>query len=134
MQVPFSALGLVPEFGSVVNFSQSLGVHRANDFLMFGRKLTVEELERWGLVNQVFPTGSFHQDVQKYLEDKLAVNDGKSMTEAKRLMNAPLRDGRMVAVQNAMDALAERFVEGTPHERFAIKKREMEAKSKKSRL
>jgi hypothetical protein len=109
LQVPFSALGLVPEFGSAINFPQSIGVHRANEFLMFGRKLTATELEAWGLANQIFPTSSFQKDVQAYLEDKLAVNDGKSMMEAKRLMNAPLRDGRMVAVQNAMDALAERF-------------------------
>jgi Delta3-Delta2-enoyl-CoA isomerase len=131
LQVPFSALALVPEFGSAINFSQSLGVHRANEFLMFGRKISAAEMEAWGLANQVFSASSFQQDVQKYLQDKLDVNDGKSMMEAKRLMNAPLRDGRMVAVQNAMDALAERFVEGAPYERFALKRKEMEAKSKK---
>lgn len=134
MQVPFSALGLVPEFGSAVNFSQSLGVHRANEYLMFGRKLSATEMESWGLANRIFPASSFQKDVQSYLEEQLAVNDGKSMMEAKRLMNAPLRDGRMVAVQNAMDALAERFVDGAPAERFAKKRREMEAKSKKSKL
>lgn len=98
---------------------------------MFGRKISAAEMEAWGLANQVFSASSFQQDVQKYLQDKLDVNDGKSMMEAKRLMNAPLRDGRMVAVQNAMDALAERFVEGAPYERFALKRKEMEAKSKK---
>jgi peroxisomal 3,2-trans-enoyl-CoA isomerase len=36
LQVPFSALGLVPENGSAINFAQSMGVHRANEFLMFG--------------------------------------------------------------------------------------------------
>jgi Delta3-Delta2-enoyl-CoA isomerase len=131
LQVPFSALALVPEFGSAINFSQSLGVHRANEFLMFGRKISATEMESWGLANQVFPTKTFQQDVQKYLQTQLDVNDGKSMMEAKRLMNAPLRDGRMVAVQNAMDALAERFVEGAPYERFAQKRKEMEAASKK---
>ncbi|KPI35161.1 Enoyl-CoA delta isomerase 2, mitochondrial [Cyphellophora attinorum] len=130
LQVPFSALGLVPEFGSAINFAQSIGVHRANEFLMMGRKLTAQELETAGLVNQIFPTSSFQQDVAKYLEEKLQINDGKSMMEAKRLMNAPLRDGRMIAVQNAMDALSERFVEGAPYERFALKKKEMEEKTR----
>jgi peroxisomal 3,2-trans-enoyl-CoA isomerase len=37
LQVPFSALGLVPENGSAINFSQSMGVHRTNEFLMFGK-------------------------------------------------------------------------------------------------
>ena len=130
LQVPFSALGLVPEFGSAINFSQTMGVHRANDFLMFGRKLSATELEQWGVVQRIFPTSSFHSDVKKFLQEQLDVNDGKSMMEAKRLMNAPLRDGRMVAVVNAMDALAERFVEGAPEARFAKKKAELEGKRK----
>jgi peroxisomal 3,2-trans-enoyl-CoA isomerase len=36
----------------------------------------------------------------------------------------------LVAVVNAVDALAERFVEGAPAERFEKKRREMEEKSK----
>lgn len=128
LQVPFNALGLVPENGSAINIAQSMGVHRANDFLMFGRQLTVEELEKWGLVNRIFPKEGFHDSVIKFLQDQLAVNDGKSMMETKRLMNAPLRDGRMVAVVNAMDALAERFVEDAPKKRFAEKKKLLECK------
>lgn len=46
----------------------------------------------------------------------------------KRLQNAPLRDGRLVAVVNAVDALAERFVENAPMERFAVKKKAMEGR------
>ncbi|KAE8453242.1 hypothetical protein EG329_011309 [Mollisiaceae sp. DMI_Dod_QoI] len=130
LQVPFSALGLVPENGSAITFSQSMGVHRANEFLMFGRKLTADELERWGIVNKIFPVEKFHQNVKEYLEEQLRVNDGKSMMEMKRLQNAPLRDGRMIAVVNSLDALAERFVEGAPTKRFEMKKKELEEKSK----
>jgi len=128
LQIPFSALGLVPENGSALSFSQSIGLHRANEFLMFGRKLSVEELENWGMVNKVFKEsgGAFHASVKGWLEEQLKVNDGKSMMEMKRLQNAPLRDGRMVAVYNSMDALAERFVEGAPLERFVEKKRALD--------
>ncbi|KAH6679095.1 ClpP/crotonase-like domain-containing protein [Halenospora varia] len=130
LQVPFSALGLVPENGSAINFSQSMGVHRANEFLMFGRKLTVEELEQWGMVNRVFPADTFHESVRKYLEEQLSVNDGKSMMETKRLQNAPLRAGRLLAVVDSVSALAERFVDGAPMQRFVEKKKQLEAKSK----
>lgn len=126
LQVPFSALGLVPENGSAINFAQSMGVHRANEFLMFGRQLTVQELEQWGMVNQIFPAEGFHDSVKKYLMKQLSVNDGKSMMETKRLQNAPLRDGRMLAVYNAVDALSERFVDGAPVQRFKEKKKLME--------
>ncbi|KAF2427763.1 ClpP/crotonase [Tothia fuscella] len=91
LQVPFSALGLVPENGSAIGFAQSIGVHRANDFLMFGRELTVEELEQWGIVNYIFPAKDFRQSVVSFLEAQLAVNvavnDGKSMVETKSLRN-----------------------------------------------
>jgi Delta3-Delta2-enoyl-CoA isomerase len=129
LQVPFNALGLVPENGSAISFSQSMGVHRANDFLMFGRQLTVEELEQMGMVNRIFPKEGFHQSVVKFLQEQLAVNDGKSMMETKRLQNAPLRDARMIAVYNSMDALAERFVDDAPIKRFAEKRKLLECKS-----
>jgi peroxisomal 3,2-trans-enoyl-CoA isomerase len=128
LQVPFSALGLVPENGSAINFAQSMGIHRANEFLMFGRKLSAEELEKWGMVNQIFPVEDFQLHVKKYLEGQLSVNDAKSMMETKRLQNAPLRDARLIAVVNSLDALAERFVDDAPMKRFAIKKKELEGR------
>jgi len=128
LQVPFNALGLVPENGSAISFAQSMGVHRANDFLMFGRKCTVEEMEQWGMVNRLFPAEGFHQSVIKFLEEQLEVNDGKSMMETKRLQNAPRRSERMMAVFDAMEALAERFVEGAPAQRFVDKKALLEGK------
>lgn len=121
LQVPFSALGLVPEFGSSTAFAHSIGVHRANDFLMFGRKLTAQELEAWGMINHIFPTQGFHDKVLEFLEGQLQINDGKSMMETKRLQNMPLRRERMLAVYDAAEALAERFVEDAPKQRFIEK-------------
>ncbi|KAM3073552.1 hypothetical protein ACMFMG_004554 [Clarireedia jacksonii] len=130
LQIPFSALGLVPECGSATTISQSMGVHRANEFVMFGKKIEPKELKSCGLVNQVFEAEHFEEKVMQYLEHMLKINDGKSMMEAKRLQNMPLRDTRMLAVYNAIDALAERFVDGTPIARFTAKRRDMEAKSR----
>jgi peroxisomal 3,2-trans-enoyl-CoA isomerase len=130
LQVTFSALGLVPEMGSAVMFAQSVGVHRANEILMFGRRVSVEELMDWGLVNHIFPVDGFHDKVISYLEEQLSVNDGKSMMEVKRLQNCQIRDQRITALANAVDALAERFVEDAPTKRFEAKRAELEAKSK----
>jgi peroxisomal 3,2-trans-enoyl-CoA isomerase len=134
LQVPFNALGLVPENGSAPIFAQSMGLHRANEFLMFGRRVDVAELERWGMVNRVFPTGDFQGSVIEYLQGQLDTNDGKSMMETKRLQNASLRDARLVAVWNSVDALAERFVDDAPKKRFEEKRRELEGKSSLSRI
>lgn len=112
-----------------------MGVHKANDFLMFGRKMTARELEACGLVNQIFPAISFHQDVENHLRKELEINDGQSMMESKRLMNASVRDARLLSIMTSLDALAERMVEGTPYERFAEQRRKMKEKSpQKSRL
>ena len=64
------------------------------------------------------------------MEGQLEVNDGKSMMEMKRLQNAPVRDARLIAVVNAVDALAERFVEGAPTKRFEEKRKLLESKRK----
>ena len=126
LQCPFSALALVPEFGSACNFPQTIGVHRANDFLMLGRKLTVEECEQWGLVNYVFEQEGFHDKVIQFLEEQLVVNDGDSMVVHKRLMNGPLISGRLSALHDSVDALTERFVVDAPIKRFAEKSKMME--------
>ncbi|KAJ4384255.1 hypothetical protein N0V86_001102 [Didymella sp. IMI 355093] len=130
LQCPFSALGLVPENGSALSFAQSIGIHRANDFLMFGRKLTAQELLDAGLYNYVWEeTGNaFQAKVIKFLEDQLAVNDGKSMCEMKRLQNDPIRDARLLAVVRSVDALSERFVEDAPKKRFEAKRKELDEK------
>jgi len=43
------------------------------------------------------------------------------MMETKRLQNLPLRRERMLAVYDAAEALAERFVEDAPKQRFIEK-------------
>ena len=130
LQCPFSALGLVPENGSALSFAQSIGIHRTNDFVMFGRKLTAQELLDAGLYNYVWEeTGdSFQERVVKFLEGQLEVNDGKSMCEMKRLQNDPIRDARLLAVVRAVDALSERFVEDAPKKRFEAKRKELDEK------
>ena len=125
LQVTFSQLGLVPENGSAVNWAQSMGVHRANEWLMFGGKTTAEELKELGLVNKVFPLEGFHATVHDYLKDMLKDRDGKSMMETKRLQNASLRDARILSLFNAWQALAERFVDGEPMRRMTAKMNEL---------
>lgn len=129
LQVPFSALGLVPENGAARQIAQSIGVQRTNEFLMFGRKMTAQELEQWGLFSKVFPVASFQDDVQKYLQHQLDTNDGESMMISKQLQNGPLRNERLIALYDAADALAERFVDGAPVRRFALKIEELEGMS-----
>lgn len=125
LQVTFSQLGLIPEMGSAINFAQSLGVHRANDILMFGGRTSVEELHAAGMVNKIFPKENFHDQVHAYLKDMLSERSGASMMEMKRLQNKSTRDARVLALFEAVNALAERFVDGEPSRRMAAKAQEL---------
>lgn len=129
IQVPFSSLGLVPENGGARTFAQTIGVHRANEIFMFGKKVTAQELRQWGLVAEIFPTETFHRDVKSYLKRQLSVNDGESMILARKLQNEPLRAERMIALYDAADALTERIVDGAPARRFKAKASELEGRS-----
>ncbi|KAF2774518.1 ClpP/crotonase [Teratosphaeria nubilosa] len=128
LQVVFSDLGLVPENGSAVNWAQSIGIHRANEWLMFGGKASAKELKEMGFVNETFPTKGFHESVHGYLKGMLSTRDGKAMMEMKRLQNKSVRDQRVLALYDAADALAERFVEGEPLRRMTAKMEELKAK------
>lgn len=125
LQVTFSQMGLVPENGSAVNWAHSMGSHRANDWLLFGGKATVEELKEAGLVNKIFPKENFHAAVHAHLKEMLRERSGKSMMEMKRLSNKATRDARILALYDSMDALAERFVEGEPMVRMKAKMDEL---------
>ena len=128
LQVPFSSLGLVPENGAARTFAQSIGVHRANDIFIYGKKVTATELQQWGMVSEIFPTATFLDNVKSFLERQLEVNDAKSMMITKQLQNAPLRTERIVALSDAVDALHERFVTGDVLQRFLAKIQELNGK------
>ncbi|CAK3867684.1 Enoyl- delta isomerase 2, mitochondrial [Lecanosticta acicola] len=130
LQVSFSQMGLVPENGSAFNWASNMGVHRANEWLMFGEKASVEELKALGMVNRIFPKEGFHQHVQDFLVEMLKERDGKSMTEMKRLQNVGKRDAQILALFESWQALSERFVEGEPTKRMKAKTAELAAKRK----
>lgn len=129
LQVTFSQLGLIPEMGSAVNWAHHIGPHKANDWLMLGGKATVDELHAQGLVNKIFPKEDFHGQVQAYLKELLSDRSGASMMEAKRLQNKATRDARILALFEAVNALAERFVDGEPARRMAAKAKELVGES-----
>jgi peroxisomal 3,2-trans-enoyl-CoA isomerase len=125
LSVTFSELGLIPESGSAINWANSIGVHRANDWLMFGGKATAQELQQMGMVNKLFPKQGFHESVHDYLKGMLSARSGKSMMEMKRLQNKSIRDQRILALFEAWQALAERFVDGEPSKRMKAKMEEL---------
>ena len=51
-------VGLVAAMGGLVRLPRVVPPHLANELILTGRRMGVEEAQRWGLVNRVVPTGS----------------------------------------------------------------------------
>ncbi|XP_067910622.1 enoyl-CoA delta isomerase 2, mitochondrial isoform X2 [Heterodontus francisci] len=64
---PFSELGQSPEGCSSYTFPKMMGTAKANEFLLFNKKLTAAQACELGLVTEVFPDSTFQKEVWKRL-------------------------------------------------------------------
>ncbi|XP_075437366.1 enoyl-CoA delta isomerase 2-like [Ascaphus truei] len=62
-QTPFSQLGQTPEGCSSYTFPRIMGLAKATEVLLFNKLLTAREACDLGLVTEVFPDGTFQQEV-----------------------------------------------------------------------
>ncbi len=121
---PFTSLGLVAEGGASRTFVQRMGLSKANEALIMGKKMTAQELLQVGFVNKIFDTPPMESDgflarvleeVEEWLGDHV---NGESMIRVKALIRRPERDlldGQTVAeVMGGWDRMAS----GIPMEEF----------------
>lgn len=124
LSVPFTFLGLVAEAGSSVTFRNRMGVAKANEVLIFGKKKEAQELLECGFINQIFPeqpVPSFHAAVRKHVLSELEGLDPSAVLGVKQLIKAGLNDQHNPDSVNLRESYgqAERFEGGVPIERFA---------------
>jgi enoyl-CoA hydratase/carnithine racemase len=94
--MPFTPLGLCPEFGSSMLLPRIAGYQRAAEKLLFGEPFGAQEAREMGLVNKVLPPAELEDHVQAQAE-KLAALPTRSLRITKRLMKA--HDANAVAVR-----------------------------------
>ena len=88
--MPFTQLGLCPEFASSVLLPRLAGYQRAAEKLLLGEPFDASEAERMGLVNRVLPAEELMPFVQTQLT-KLAALPSESLRVTKQLMEADLQ-------------------------------------------
>lgn len=88
--MPFTQLGLCPEFASSVLLPRIAGYQRAAEKLLFGEPFDAEEAEKMGLVNRVLPADELMPFVQAQAET-LAALPSESLRVTKQLMKADLQ-------------------------------------------
>ncbi|KAI6039032.1 ClpP/crotonase-like domain-containing protein [Pisolithus marmoratus] len=123
MGLPF--VGLAVEGGASVNFVNRMGLAKANEALIFNKKMTAQELLECGFINKIFPaesTESFHVAVRRHLHAQLEALDPTSVLTVKHLIKVGLAEKNNPDALNLREsyAQAERFRSGVPSIRFGM--------------
>ncbi len=88
--LPFTTLGLCPEFASSVLLPRIAGYQRAAEKLLLGEAFDADEAERIGLVNRVLPAAGLPEFVGAQAA-KLAALPAESLRITKQLMKSDLQ-------------------------------------------
>ncbi|ORY89414.1 ClpP/crotonase-like domain-containing protein [Leucosporidium creatinivorum] len=118
---PFTALSLVAEGGASLSFPRRMGIVKANEALLLGKKLTAPELQSNGFFNKLFPSSTdevFMSSLMAYLRDKLDGLDLDAALMSKQLIKATLPDPDPSNIREVF-AGADRFATGKPSAAFA---------------
>ncbi len=83
----FVNVGLVPDSGGTFMLPRLVGLARAMELAMTGRKVGAEEAHRIGLINHVIPDGELAARTQE-LARKLAEKPARAIALTKRAINA----------------------------------------------
>jgi len=100
-----------------------MGLSRANDVLIFGKKLQAKEMLECGFINQIFdvPTvEEFHAAVRAHLLEQLDGLDPAAVLKTKELIQFALNEQSSKDGANMRESYAQsaRFATGLPSERF----------------
>jgi enoyl-CoA hydratase len=101
--LPETGLGMIPGVGGTQTAPRAIGLGRALDMVLTGRRVNAEEALRIGLVNRVVPRQTL-LTAAKALAYTLAQHDPKSISLAKRA----IRQGADLSLSEGLD-LERRF-------------------------
>lgn len=82
--LPETGLGIIPSAGGTQRLARLVGVGRATDMIITGRRLTAEQAEAWGLVTDVVPAGQLLEKAREVAgrirsKGPLAVNIARTL-------------------------------------------------------
>jgi enoyl-CoA hydratase/carnithine racemase len=85
-------IGLTPAMGGTQRLAERAGTGRAREFVMTGDRYTAAELERWNVVNRVFPDAEFEAEVWA-LARRLAADPTLAHAATKRVIQDFIQGG-----------------------------------------
>lgn len=93
-------VGLTPSMGGTQRLAERAGSGRARHFVISGDLFSAEEMERWGVVNQIFPAAEFEPRVRE-LAAELAAGPTKAHAMTKHIL-LRFREGGIPAADEAV--------------------------------
>jgi enoyl-CoA hydratase len=93
-------VGLTPSMGGTQRFAERAGSGRARQFVLSGEVFGAEELERWGVVNTIFPAEEFDQR-SRALAAELAAGPTRAHAMTKHILRR-FREGGLPAADEAV--------------------------------
>jgi enoyl-CoA hydratase/carnithine racemase len=85
--LPETTLGVIPGGGATQRLPRLVGLPRAKDLILSGRRFSAADAERWGMVSHLAPDGAVVERAQA-LARELAANAPVALAQAKRALNA----------------------------------------------
>jgi len=123
LSTPFSFLGISSEGVASSMYLERMGPARAKEALLFGKKLSAQELLQCGFINKIFDCtpDEFSGVVRAHILSELKDLDPVAMLASKALMAAAsaVRSNPDAANMRESYTQAQRFASGIPAERFA---------------
>ncbi len=93
-------VGLTPSMGGTQRLAERAGSGRARQFVMTGELFGAEEMERWGVVNSIYPEEEFEQR-SRALAAELAAGPTQAHAMTKHVLKR-FREGGMPAADQAI--------------------------------
>jgi 2-(1,2-epoxy-1,2-dihydrophenyl)acetyl-CoA isomerase len=88
----FSSVALAPDMGSSVLLASRVGMPKATDLMMTGRRFTGREAADWGIFTDAVPASELEERVKR-LAEKLAKGPSESYAAVKNAVNRAMLRG-----------------------------------------
>jgi enoyl-CoA hydratase/carnithine racemase len=115
LAMPFTSLGLVPEFASSLVVPQLMGGRRAAEKLLLGDPFNGEAAVECGIANAVLPASEVVAHARRVAERFNALPPG-AVRDAKRLVREPQRAALLDAIRREATVFSERLASGEARE------------------
>lgn len=118
LAMPFTSLGLVPEFASSLVLPQLLGHVKAAEKLLLGEPFSAPEAVELGLANAVLPAGEVVNHARRMAE-RFNTLPPAAVRESKKLMRRPHIDQLLEAIAAEAEVFGQRLSSPEAREAFS---------------